>query len=342
MRRGWKILIALLVALVAVLAVNTLVVDGETKDAGVNVDGGRILSLPGGEIQVTDTGPPASPGAGAPIVLIHCFGCSLRWWDSMVPLLARNHRVIRVDLLGHGGSAKPKSGYAMSEQGALVAGALDRLGVQGAVVVGHSLGGDVAVSVAEQASELVDRVVIVDEAPDTSFGDLDLLAKVSMAPVIGEALWRVKNDSLIEEGYKQAFAPGYDQADGFDDPDQTARDNDAMTYTSYTDSASASEDYEDVSPLDTRMSNVAVPLMVIFGAEDQIYDAAEALQAYSDVPGVRTAKIPGAGHSPNVEKPVQTAALINEFAADAGDDSIEHPPRNVGRKPQDGGKKGSK
>jgi pimeloyl-ACP methyl ester carboxylesterase len=260
----------------------------------------------------------------------------------MVPPLARNHRVIRVDLLGHGGSAKPKSGYSMSEQGALVAAALDRLGVQGAVVVGHSLGGDVAVSVAEQASELVDRVVIVDEAPDTSFGDLDLLAKVSMAPVIGEALWRVKNDSLVEEGYKQAFAPGYDQADGFSDPDQTARDNEAMTYTSYTDSASASEDYEDANPLDARMRAIAVPLMVIFGAEDQIYDADAALQAYSDVPGVRTAKIPGAGHSPNVEKPAQTAALINEFAADAGDDSIEHPPRNVGRKPQGGGnKKGS-
>ena len=163
-----------------------------------------------------------------------------------------------------------------------------------------------------------------------------------MAPVIGEALWRVKTDSLIEEGYKQAFAPGYDQADGFDDPDQTARDNDAMTYTSFTDSASASEDYEDASPLDTRMSNVAVPLMVIFGTEDQIYDAGQALAGLRRRAGVRTAKIAGAGHSPNVEKPVQTAALINEFAADAGDDSIEHPPRNVGRRPQAGGnKKGS-
>ena len=48
-------------------------------------------------------------------------------------------------------------------------------------------------------------------------------------------MWRVKTDSLIEEGYKQAFAPGYDQADGFEDPDQVARDNEAMTYTSYTD-----------------------------------------------------------------------------------------------------------
>jgi pimeloyl-ACP methyl ester carboxylesterase len=331
-RRGWKIVIGVVVALAVLLAVNTLVVDGETRDAEVTVEGGRIVTLPGGEIQVTDSGPPAAARPGAPIVLIHCFGCSLRWWDSMLPLLERRHRVIRVDLLGHGGSAKPKSGYSMEDQGALVAGALDRLGVQGAVLVGHSLGGDVAVSVAEQASELVDRVVLIDEAPDTTYGELDFLAKLSMAPVIGEAMWRIKTDSLIEEGYKQAFAPGYDQADGFDDPDQVARDNEAMTFTSYVDSAQASEDYEDEAPLDARMRTAAVPLMVIFGAEDQIYDVAAALDAYADVPGVRTAKIPGSGHSPNVEKPRETAALISEFAADAGDDSGEHPPRNVGRK----------
>ena len=56
------------------------------------------------------------------------------------------------------------------------------------------------------------------------------------------------------------------------------------------------------------------------------------------MPGVRTAKVKGAGHSPNVEKPEETARLIKEFAADAGDErSVEHPPRNVGRKPQQGG-----
>ena len=66
------------------------------------------------------------------------------------------------------------------------------------------------------------------------------------------------------------------------------------------------------------MRPIAVPLMVIFGAEDQIYDTDAALQAYSDVPGVRRPKIPGAGHSPNVEKPAQTAALINEFARRRG------------------------
>lgn len=137
MSRGLKILIGLVVALAALLAINTIIIDDQTKEAEVTVEGGQILSLPGGDLQVTDTGEPAGGAKGPPIVLLHCFACSLGWWDSMVEPLAREHRVIRIDLLGHGGSAKPGSGYAIADQGALVAGALDRLGAQGAVVVGH-------------------------------------------------------------------------------------------------------------------------------------------------------------------------------------------------------------
>lgn len=317
MSRGLKILIGVVVALALLLAINTIVLDGQTKGAEVTADGGRIIGLPGGDVQVTDTGEPATRRPGAPIVLLHCFGCSLRWWDAMVPLLAENHRVVRIDLLGHGGSAKPKSGYEITNQADLVAGALDRLGVQGAVVVGHSLGGTVAVAVAERASELVDRVVIIDQAPDSGYGELDFPAKLSMTPVIGEAIWRVKIDSLIEKGYEQAFAPGYEIADGFADPDQVARDNEAMTYTSYTASPDAEDDYSDEVSLDQRMRTAAVPLMVIFGSEDQIYEAEPALGAYAAVPGTRTELIEGAGHSPNVEKPKETAALIEDFAAGA-------------------------
>jgi hypothetical protein len=79
--------------------------------------------------------------------------------------------------------------------------------------------------------------------------------------------------------------------------------------------------------------------MVIFGSEDQIYEpASEALAAYQDVPGARTATIDGAGHSPNVERPEETARLILEFTADAGDDTAESLPRDVGLK----GKKGNR
>ena len=97
-------------------------------------------------------------------MLIHCYLCSLEWWDELAPLLSEDHRVIRIDLLGHGGSEKPSSGYSIEDQAGLVAGALTGLDVQGAVVVGQSMGAGVAVALAEQSSQLVDRVVAMNQA----------------------------------------------------------------------------------------------------------------------------------------------------------------------------------
>ena len=168
----------------------------------------------------------------------------------MVPLLAKRHRVIRIDLLGFGGSEKPKSGYSMEDQGRLVALALGRLQVQGAVVVGHSMGFDVATALAAESSELVDRLVDIDDAPDPSFGDLPFLAKLTFTPVIGQALRRIASDFAIEDGYESAFAPGYDLGDF---SDQVIDDYRAMTYTSYDRSAAESDDYGDELPLDQRV-----------------------------------------------------------------------------------------
>ena len=100
MRRGWKVALGMVLALAALLAVNTIVTDQQTKPAGVTVDGGRILHLTGGDIQVVEGGPKDKRHAGAPIVLLHCYGCSLQWWDRVTPLLERRHRVIRIDLFG--------------------------------------------------------------------------------------------------------------------------------------------------------------------------------------------------------------------------------------------------
>ena len=304
MRLVWKILIGVAAVLAVLLTLNTIAVDHETKDAGVTVDGGRILDLPGGDIQVLDVGPRQAPA----IVLIHCYTCAIDWWDGVIPALRKTHRVVAIDLLGHGGSEKPGSGYSIEEQAALVAQALNRLGVRRATVVGHSLGGTVATALVEQSPDLVGGLVIIDQAPDSSYGGLNLLAKISYWPVIGEAIWRTTPDPLVKEGLGQAFAPGYDVPDRFVD------DFRRMTFTSYDDSAGAEDDYTDEEPLDERLRPTGVPLLAIFGSEDQIYDERDALDAYAAIPGAETKMIEGPGHSPNVEAPGKTAALILRFA----------------------------
>lgn len=318
MKRGWKILGALTVVLAILLAVNTLTVSSQTKEAEPTVPGGQILELTRGDVQVTDTGPPDS-GSGQPIVLLHPYGGSLRWFDRIEPLLAERHRVIRVDLIGFGGSEKPETGYEISEQAATVAEALNRLDVEGALVAGNSMGASVATSLAEQASQLVDRAVLLDMAPNTEdYGDgLPFLARLGYTPVIGQAMWRVAPDFAVRDAYADSFAPGYDLAEGFEDPDQVVEDFRDMTYTSYDAAPDASEDFAAELPLDERFKRIAVPLMVVFGSEDQIFDAEAALEAYEDVPGVRTELVAGAGHAPQVEDPSQTARLLEAFAVDS-------------------------
>src|SRR5215208_5012213 len=136
MGKGLKIAIAFLAALAVLAVVNAYLADGETEPAEVTVPGGRILELKGGDIQVVDRG----PRDGRPIVLLHCYTCAIDWWDPMMPILERDHRLVAIDMLGFGGSEKPDSGYSMTDQAALVGEALSRLRVARATIVGHSMG----------------------------------------------------------------------------------------------------------------------------------------------------------------------------------------------------------
>jgi len=309
MRRRGTIAIGVVAALLALLVVNALVVDGETGSAHVTVPGGRILRLPGGDLQVRERG----PREGSPIVLIHCFSCAMDWWDGMLPALERRHRVVEVDLLGHGGSEKPSSGYTPQNQAKVVAEALRRLRVKDAEVVGHSLGGAVTVALSQEHSRLVGRAVIIDMPPDNSYGDLGFIAGLAFQPVLGEALWQIKPDFSVRDGLAVAFAPGFDVPDAF------VEDVKRLTYTAYDDSPGGVDDFLDEEALDQRMKASGKPLMVLMGAEEQIVnDPQRALDQYkAAVPAAQIHLIAGAGHSPNVEKPGETARLVLGFAQGA-------------------------
>lgn len=303
MGRGWKITIGVVVALAVLIAINALVIDAETKSAEATEPGGRIVSLPGGDLEVLERG----PRDGSPIVLIHCFTCAIDWWDGMLPPLAREHRVIAVDLLGHGGSEKPTGGYSIENQADLVAQALGRLGVRQAKVVGHSLGGPVSVALAEQSPQLVDRLVIIDSIPDTSYGDVGFIGELPFEPVIGQMLWRIKPDFTIKDGLEIAFAPGFPVPDAF------VEDVKRMTYSSYSGSHDGFDEYTGLKPLPARAAATGKPTLAIMGAEEQIAsDPSAALAAYR-ARGAKTVLMQGAGHSPNVEKPARTAALVLAF-----------------------------
>jgi pimeloyl-ACP methyl ester carboxylesterase len=268
--------------------------------------GNSTLPLDGGSIYVSQDGPRDAPA----LVLIHGLGASTCWWDRVAPMLASSYRVIRIDLLGHGRSAKPAGGgYAIPQQAHRVGQALDRLGVKHAILVGHSTGGYVATALAEQRGDLVTALALIDTGPrmDAFISD-GPVGKLIDVPGLGQLLWRLRTDGIIRRGLSTAFAPG------FKAPQQLVDDTRGMTYHALTATSHASDDYLNQRPLPDRLTPLGKPLLVIFGEQDQRWRFSSAT-LYRVVAGARVELIPGVGHSPMLEDPPRTAALLLTFAS---------------------------
>ncbi len=298
MRRFLIIALSLLAVLAALLVVNAVIVGGETQAA--SADGaGRVIDLPGGDLNVTDRGPRDAPT----ILLVHCYTCSIDYWQRLEPLLRRDHRVIAVDLLGHGGSEKPDSGYSMEHQADTIAEALDALDAKPVLAVGQSLGGPVSTALAQRHPDKVRGLVIMDSASQTKYVDLPLTARIARMPVIGPAIKQVVPDSKIHEELSKAFHTG------FDFPDTFVENVKEMTYTAFAESSKEGGDFTDEQHLDDRIASTRLPVTVIFGAEDRIVDPKSA-DDFRDIPGAKVVVLPGIGHTPQMEAPARSAALV--------------------------------
>lgn len=346
-RRVLRFVLVVIVIVAALLAVNTVVLDSQTRPAGQTAQNGKLIELDNVTLQYVDRPATGKGPEGEPIVLLHCFACSGRWFGDLMPLLSRGHRVVTFDLIGHGGSAKPSSGYEIESQSAAIAGALNKLGVRGALVAGHGIGGLVATSLAEQSSELVDRIVLIGTPSTPGEAMLPALVRAGMVPVLGEALWRLKLDSMVRSAYGSDFAPGADVSELFDDPSRVVDDVDAMTYKSYKQSELAGEDFLETGSTASRLRATGVPVLALDGTADQILDPEQALNAYRAVPGARIMPIDDAGNSPEVEQPQAVADAILRFAPEAttlglGRPGVKAKPgkkKGGGGKPTGGGKR---
>ena len=263
-----------------------------------------LLPLDGGNIYVRQDGPRKAPA----LILIHGLAASTRWWDPLVPLLTTSYRMIRIDMLGHGKSAKPAGpGYGIPEHAKRVGAALDRLGVKRAIVVGHSTGGSVATALAEQRRAQVKALALIDSCPclDADISER-LLSRLLPVPGIGHLMWRLLTGALT----RKAMTTGFSR--GFDIPQQLVDDVRAMTYHAFTATSEAAVNYLQQRSLPKRLAVLDMPLLVIFGEEDGRCRSLFA-DEYRAVPGARVELLKGLGHSPMVEDPSRTAALLHVF-----------------------------
>jgi pimeloyl-ACP methyl ester carboxylesterase len=257
------------------------------------------LSLDDGEIYVRQDGPRDAPA----LLLIHGNASSARWWDELVPMLTRSHRVIRVDLLGYGRSAKPEGpSYALPDQADRVGVAMDQLRVERVVAVGHSSGGAAATALAEQRPDLVAALVLINTGPHMG-------AYIAPPTAIDPSQWPNVSDEQLRRFASAAFSRL-----GYQVPLEFLNEVRAMTLHSLTTTTQASRDYLKEQALPDRLALLAKPLLVIFGEEDRRWRSSSAAD-YRAVPGAKVEMLPGLGHTPILEDPARTAAPLLAFTA---------------------------
>jgi pimeloyl-ACP methyl ester carboxylesterase len=264
-----------------------------------------------GDLNVVQDGEPDAP----PLLLVHGLAGSTAWWDSVVPMLARNFRLIRVDLRGHGKSPSPRRGYDTATQASGVAAALGSLGISRCSVVGHSTGGYVATALAEQQRDAVVAVTVIDTGPSPeAIIPQGLLSRLALLPIPGRLLWRLQSEATVRKLLRAgAFFREVDI------PRDVIESIQSMTHRAFAGTARGSLQYIRQRSVPDRLAALGLPVQVIFGVEDRRYQASLATDEYRVIPDVRIELLEGVGHTPMLEDPQTTGRLLSDFMANNSD-----------------------
>ena len=294
-----RVVVFLAVCAIA-LAANSVWVTLATRPAAPR-DGGAIFDTPVVPANVR------IEGSGPTILFLHGFGAAIDWWDEIAPALAADHRVVRLDLIGHGGTEAPRTGYMIVRQAELASAILDKLGVDHVTVIAHSMGGEVATALADIKPERIERLILID-SPPTAGTTFTMLTEAYLAPGLGELLSHFRSDAAIRRGLAQGFAPN------FPVPERFVADLKQLTYEAFRTAHDESIAFRKAKAPYERLAALkpVPPLLAIFGAQDAIVPPDHA-KLWANVPGARVEMIEGSGHSPMVEAPAKTLELIRGF-----------------------------
>jgi pimeloyl-ACP methyl ester carboxylesterase len=134
-------------------------------------------------------------GSGPPVVLIHGMVNSSRHWEEVALRLADDYDVIAPDLLGHGDSATPRGDYSLGAHAAAIRDLLAAIGIDRATIVGHSLGGGVAMQFFWQFPERTERLALVSSG---GLGqDVSPLLRTAALPGVNSLLWLVSHRRVV-------------------------------------------------------------------------------------------------------------------------------------------------
>ena len=223
-------------------------------------------------------------------------------------MLAKKYRVIAPDLLGHGQSDKPRGDYSVGAFAVLLRDLLDEIGVTRVTVVGHSLGGGIAMQFAHQHRQYCDRIVLISSG---GFGgDVGRVLRLLSLPGSELVLPMIASRPAVAAGNALWALVGC--ADRFNArPALSNRDN----RRAFLRTLRSVVDYrgQAVSAIKCLCFSEDLPALIISGDQDRVIPVEHAQAAHSTMPNSCLHVLAGVGHHPPTEEPQKVAGLIDEF-----------------------------
>jgi pimeloyl-ACP methyl ester carboxylesterase len=258
-------------------------------------------------------------GSGPNLVLIHGMINSSRHWEAVATRLAGSYRVIAPDLIGHGEAATPRGDYSLGAHAAGIRDLLTTIGVERATIVGHSLGGGVAMQFFYQFPQRTERLALISSgglghevspllrgaALPGSAALLKLASRPRLVGALAAGGRRLRARGNSTGVYLQAVARalGPLQEDG-------SRRAFLETLRSVIDVHG-----QRVSARDRLYLLGEMPTLIAWGERDRTIPIAHGLEARQSIPNCRFETLPRAAHFPNLEDPEGLAAILGDWLA---------------------------
>jgi pimeloyl-ACP methyl ester carboxylesterase len=258
-------------------------------------------------------------GSGPNVVLIHGMVNSSRHWEGVATRLAESHRVIAPDLIGHGEAATPRGDYSLGAHAAGIRDLLTTIGIERATIVGHSLGGGVAMQFFYQFPQRTERLVLVSSgglghevspllrgaALPGSAALLRLASRPRLVGALAAAGGRLRSRGISTGVYLQAVARALGPLQ-----EEGSRQAFLQTLRSVIDVHG-----QRVSARDRLYLLGDMPTLIVWGERDRTIPISHGLEAERAIPNCRFETLPKAAHFPNLEDPEGLAAVLRDFLA---------------------------
>jgi pimeloyl-ACP methyl ester carboxylesterase len=258
-------------------------------------------------------------GSGPAVVLVHGMLNSSSHWQAVAQELASDYTVVAPDLIGHGDSAAPRGDYSLGAHAASIRDLLAAIGIDRASIVGHSLGGGVAMQFFYQFPQRVERLALISSGGlgrevspllrTAALPGMSGLLSLTIHPRLLAAL-RASGSRLREHGvgggiYLQAIARALRPLENAD-----ARHAFLHTLRSVIDMHG-----QRVSATDRLGLLEAIPTLIVWGERDRTIPIEHGRLAHAAIPGSSFRTLPRAAHFPHLEDPDGLSALLREFLA---------------------------